>query len=237
MKKTRIFILGNLIYIQDNNTLDYKAYPRESIVVQYSNGRYYFKQNNYNVFSVEEYNIIDQNGAPFSSNEEFENSISGGDAVEGYAVHRTVSAASTNEQVIATSPVYFAGGIFTNTTAGAKFVKYYNKATAPTVGTDIPLLTISIPANDSKVIELQDGVYFSNGISMAITGAGADSDTTNTAANDIIAQTFIEGLVTNELASDITTSSTVAGTLSGDGELAGAIATSSVVSATLIDQP
>jgi hypothetical protein len=70
-------------------------------------------------------------------------------------------------------------------------VKLYNKATAPTVGTDTPLLTIPIAANskaDLASIVAAVGLYFSSGISIAITGAFADSDTTAVAANDVLVQ-------------------------------------------------
>jgi hypothetical protein len=96
------------------------------------------------------------------------------------------SAASTN----ASSQKATAGSLFEitadNMTASAKFVKLYNKATAPTVGTDIPILTLEIAANASRTVEFGAlGKRFTTGIAMAITGAQPVADTTATAAGDV----------------------------------------------------
>ena len=89
-----------------------------------------------------------------------------------------VSAASTN----ANSHKTAAGSLFeisaSNPTATAAFLKLYNKASAPTVGTDVPLITIPIPAN--SVIAMEFGVLgkrFSLGIASAITALIASTDT------------------------------------------------------------
>jgi hypothetical protein len=101
------------------------------------------------------------------------------------------SAATTNANNVKATAGRIYGGILFNTSAATKFVKLYNKATAPTVGTDTPLLTIPIAANskaDLASIVAAVGLYFSSGISIAITGAFADSDTTAVAANDVLVQ-------------------------------------------------
>lgn len=107
----------------------------------------------------------------------------------GFSTVRVVSLATTNgANVKATAGrVYF--GMAVNTTAAVKYVKFYNKATTPTVGTDTPVLTIQIPANSSMSISDAVGVYglfCSAGIGYGITGAAADSDTTAVAAGDVI---------------------------------------------------
>lgn len=96
------------------------------------------------------------------------------------------SAASTNASSQKTS----AGSLFEisadNMTAAAKFVKLYNKASAPTVGTDVPVLTIPIPANGHVALAFgANGKRFTTGIAMAITGAQPVADTTATAAGDV----------------------------------------------------
>ena len=103
---------------------------------------------------------------------------------------RLISAASTN----ATSVKASAGTITTivavniNETT-VSYLKIYDKATAPTVGTDIPVMTIPIPTNIQGagiVIPIPNGVTFSNGIAIAITGGVADSDTTAVVANEVV---------------------------------------------------
>ena len=43
-----------------------------------------------------------------------------------------------------------------NTTASNKYLKLYNKATAPTVGTDTPFKTYLIPPNSTLAINYQN---------------------------------------------------------------------------------
>jgi hypothetical protein len=75
--------------------------------------------------------------------------------------------------------------------AGAAFVKLYNKATAPTVGTDVPLMIIPVPAAVGGVPGVAqispgfNGYRFALGLGIAITGAVADTDTTAVAAGQV----------------------------------------------------
>jgi len=69
------------------------------------------------------------------------------------------------------------------------FVKLYNKASAPTVGTDTPVFTLLIPGNatgSGSTFSLSTGVAFSTGIGLAITGVVTDADATAVAANEIV---------------------------------------------------
>jgi hypothetical protein len=75
--------------------------------------------------------------------------------------------------------------LIANTTAAVKYVKFYDKATAPTVGTDTPAATIAAPASTTFVLALAN-LPFRSGIGFGITGAAGDSDTTAVAAGDII---------------------------------------------------
>jgi hypothetical protein len=98
----------------------------------------------------------------------------------------TNSAATTN----ATSTKTTAGSLFeitaSNMSAAVKYVKLYNKASAPTVGTDVPVLTIPVPANGVVSYEFgANGKRFTTGIAFAITGAQAIADTTAVAAGDV----------------------------------------------------
>lgn len=105
----------------------------------------------------------------------------------GCTVSRVISAATTNATSVKASAGQVYGWVLCNNAASAKFVKLYNKASAPTVGTDIPVMTIAVPANQTVLIELKNGIKFATGIALAITGAYADADTTATAAGDVVA--------------------------------------------------
>jgi len=112
----------------------------------------------------------------------------------GLSVGRVISAATTN----ATSIKASAGQLYSfqafNNTATIAYLKVYNKASAPTVGTDTPIITMGIPANTSGAGFTQDtggmGIAFSTGIAIAITGGITDADTTATAANAVVVNLF-----------------------------------------------
>lgn len=101
------------------------------------------------------------------------------------------SAASTNGQLILTGTSGLHALYATNIGATAAFVKLYNKATAPTVGTDTPAMIIPVPAAVSGVPGVATlpigfaGFRFALGLGLAITGAVADSDTTAVAAGQV----------------------------------------------------
>lgn len=101
------------------------------------------------------------------------------------------SLATTNGALILTGTSGVHALYATNTGAAVAFVKLYNKATAPTVGTDIPEMIIPLPAAVSGVpgvAELKPGFAayrFALGLGIAITGAVADSDTTAVAAGQV----------------------------------------------------
>jgi hypothetical protein len=101
------------------------------------------------------------------------------------------SAASTNGALILTGTSGLHAFYATNTGATAAFVKLYNKATAPTVGTDVPAMILSVPAAVSGVPGVCtlpigfNGFRFALGLGIAITGAVGDTDTTAVAAGQV----------------------------------------------------
>ena len=96
------------------------------------------------------------------------------------------SAATTNATAIKASAGTLYSIVASNTGAAAAFVKLYNKASAPTVGTDIPVLTITVPAGGTVAIHFgTTGHRFTTGIALAITNLAADSDTTAVAAAQV----------------------------------------------------
>lgn len=74
-----------------------------------------------------------------------------------------------------------------NAAAALRYVKIYNKATAPTVGTDTPVLTITLPASAAFSIDFPNGgQHFATGIGYGFTTAVADADTSALTAADIV---------------------------------------------------
>lgn len=102
--------------------------------------------------------------------------------------HRLVSAlASTNAAVIKNAPGRVFKMIGRNNAAALRYLKLYNKATAPTVGTDAPIMTIPLAASAPFDIDLGEfGFLFTTGIGYALTTGAADSDTAALTAGDIL---------------------------------------------------
>ena len=113
---------------------------------------------------------------------------SDGVAQDNWTPFRLISAGSTN----ATSVKAGAGALgfiwAVNLNAAVRYLKFYNKASAPTVGTDTPIATLPIPAGATGagfMIPIPGGVAFTTGIAYALTTGPTDADTGAVAANEI----------------------------------------------------
>ena len=102
------------------------------------------------------------------------------------------AAASTN----ATSVKASAGNVFkivgVNANAAARYLKFYNKASSPTVGTDVPVATLYLPPSgvNGGQFEFNFGahpLYLGTGIAYALTTAAADADTGALTSGDVVA--------------------------------------------------
>lgn len=107
----------------------------------------------------------------------------------GATAYKLISAATTN----ATSVKASAGNVYMisafNLNAAARYLKLYNKASAPTVGTDTPVLVLMIPGNTAGAgltINVPVGIDFATGIAFALTTGIADADTGAVAASEIV---------------------------------------------------
>lgn len=81
------------------------------------------------------------------------------------------------------------GGVFeitvSNSNAAARFLKLYNKATAPTAA-DTPVRTYYLPPLSLTPIVTPDGINFELGISLRASTLVADNDNTAPSANDVV---------------------------------------------------
>ena len=105
----------------------------------------------------------------------------------GLVASKVVCAATTN----ATSVKASAGKIYRidafNSDTVGYWVKFYNKASAPTVGTDVPVATKFVPAGGGFVIESTLGIPYTTGIALAATLNATDADTVAvTTANKLV---------------------------------------------------
>lgn len=95
------------------------------------------------------------------------------------------SAASTNAASIKSTGANLYGISAMNASAATKYVRFYNKTSAPTVGTDTPIMVVAIPATASKEIEYVPALRVGSGLAVAITGGAAALDATAVASGDV----------------------------------------------------
>ena len=107
----------------------------------------------------------------------------------GLTISKTISAGSTN----ATSVKASAGQVYAiyviNTNAAVRYLKLYNKASSPTVGTDTPVMTLPISGSTTGggfVFSSDVGIAFATGIAFALTTGVLDSDTGAVASSEIV---------------------------------------------------
>ena len=99
---------------------------------------------------------------------------------------RVQSLASTNSTLVLAGAVRAFNIVVGNNGAAVAYLKLYDKATAPTCGTDTPIATILLPVNGTVVVAPTFGVGVVNGLGYCITGGAADTDTTAVAANQVV---------------------------------------------------
>lgn len=102
--------------------------------------------------------------------------------------YRLISANSVNSTLVNGYPCYLTGVSAFDVNASPAWLKFYNKATAPTVGTDTPFMTIEVPGNGviENIVFPDGGIYFDTGLGFGVTTALADNSTAAVAANEII---------------------------------------------------
>jgi hypothetical protein len=112
-----------------------------------------------------------------------------GTAQDGWMPFRLLSAATTNATSVKNAAALLGFIYAVNLNAAVRYLKLYNKASAPTVGSDTPIATLPIPASTTGagfVLPIPNGVQFTTGLALAITTGVADADTGAVAANEII---------------------------------------------------
>lgn len=101
-------------------------------------------------------------------------------------MNRTKSAATTNATLLKASAGKIIAVIAHNTAGYDVYLKFYDKAAAPTVGADTPIITLRLPTGQTFIWEPPSPKRLFNGIAFAITKNAADSDATAVAAGDLL---------------------------------------------------
>lgn len=101
--------------------------------------------------------------------------------------YKKISAASTNSTLVQAGVVLVTWYYITNLNTSYRFVKLYDKASAPTVGTDTPKVTLGIPGASSANVAFRNPLEFELGLGLGMTTGIGDSNTGAVAADEIVA--------------------------------------------------
>ena len=110
----------------------------------------------------------------------------------GLTPYKLIAAGSTNATSVKASAGQLYEIVAENFSTSIRYLKIYDKATSPTVGTDTPIWTIAIPpASASGQVggvskTIPKGIALANGLAIALTTGLADSDTGGVTANDVV---------------------------------------------------
>lgn len=103
-----------------------------------------------------------------------------------------VTAATTNGALIVAGTKSLTEISIANLTAAIIYVKLYNKATAPVVGTDVPTVTIPVAIGAFAAFEFGGmGKRFNLGLGIAVTAAAAATDVAVVAAGAQISASYV----------------------------------------------
>lgn len=108
---------------------------------------------------------------------------------EGSQPFKLIAANTTNGTMVSATPCLVSLIVAINVAAAVRYLKLYDLARAPVVGTDVVTRLIPIPAQTTGAgFLIQPGVplRFNNGLALAITTGVADTDTTAPTANDVV---------------------------------------------------
>lgn len=104
----------------------------------------------------------------------------------GATPYKRISAGTTDAANVKASAGQVYGVHVENSGASACYLKLYDKATAPTVGTDVPVAVYRVGAGSSRDIIAPNGMAFTLGIGIGIVTGITDSNTTSVNANEVM---------------------------------------------------
>lgn len=97
-----------------------------------------------------------------------------------------ISAASTNSTLVRAGGGKIVDYFISNQGASVRYVKFYDKATAPTIGVDAALWTLPIPAGAAANLALNSPLPFTLGIGFGTTTGVNDNDSGAVGAGEIV---------------------------------------------------
>ena len=102
----------------------------------------------------------------------------------GLTMSHLVTAASTNATSLKASAGQLYGASVYNNALYPVYLKFYNKASAPTVGTDTVVYVVAAQAGTEREVHSEEGMAFSTGIAYSVIKDITDAGSTAVAASD-----------------------------------------------------
>ena len=102
----------------------------------------------------------------------------------GSTMANVISAGTNNSTLVKNTVATLYAVQACNINAAVRYLKIYNKASAPTCGTDTPVMRFVLPVNNCVTASWPTGAGFSTGLGYCIVTGIADADNTATAANE-----------------------------------------------------
>ncbi|MGU3536704.1 hypothetical protein [Methylobacterium sp. A54F] len=103
----------------------------------------------------------------------------------GTTATRIKVAAGLNPTLVKAGPANLYGLVVSSAASAARFLKLYNRASPPAVGTDAPQHTILVPAGQTVSLQFPVPQPFTAGLAYATTLAAADTNTAGITADDL----------------------------------------------------
>lgn len=107
----------------------------------------------------------------------------------GLTIYRNLDCDETGVNIKGSAGQVYGWYIF-NAAAATRYVKLYNASSAPTVGSDTPVMTFGVPAGAGANVEFNNGIAFGTGIGIGCVTGVADNNTTAPTANDVVVNVF-----------------------------------------------
>lgn len=103
---------------------------------------------------------------------------------------KVISTADNNAALVQAGPSVLAGLCLYNAAVTARYVKIYDKATAPAPASDAALVKAELVIPPGGALQIFPGLSVILGLGIAITGGSALADNTSISAADVIGTVF-----------------------------------------------
>lgn len=100
-------------------------------------------------------------------------------------VYESTSVVATGQSVSSVPAKFYGGWVYNANSTSVRYLKLYNKATAPTVGTDAQAFAVPIPPSSIVPLSGVIGINFSLGIGIGATTGPESSNSTAPSANEV----------------------------------------------------